>query len=166
MNQDEPAGQDDIGRRSPSLLEAVATHPFGTTAGVIGGALLGFVAGMAAGPLGSLVLAVGGALLGGAIGSSFSVGPEIDMSTHDSYWREHHASRPYVPAGADYADYGPAYRHGTRESLRAAAARDWRDAEADLARGWDANKGASRLSWEEAKPAVRDAWDRLQSARR
>jgi hypothetical protein len=66
--------------------------------------------------------------------------------------------------GADYADYGPAYRHGSRACLRAKQPRDWPEAEAGLARTWDANKEGSRLAWEQARPAVRDAWDRLHEA--
>jgi len=161
MNDDKPADKGDATQRLPSLLELIGTHPVGITAGVIGGALMGAFGGMAAGPVGSLLGAVGGALAGGALGASISVGPEIDTGPHDRYWREHYATRSYVPAGADYADYGPAYRHGTRAYLSAARPRDWPDVEADLASGWEAAKGSSRLTWEEAKPAVRDAWDRL-----
>jgi hypothetical protein len=148
--------------RGPSLIEKIGVNPLGTLVGVLCGGLLGIVAGLAAGPVGSLLLAVGGALVGGALAASASAGTETDVAPHDNYWREHHASRPYAPAGADYADYGPAYRHGSRAYLRAPHPGTWQDTEAQLARDWDAARGKSRLSWEEARPAVRDAWERLQ----
>lgn len=162
MNDHQPNQQGAPQARPPSLLETVGTHPLGSAAGAIGGALLGFVGGLAAGPIGSLLGAVGGAVVGGAIGASVSVGPEIDVAAHDRYWREHYAQRPYVPAGADYADYGPAYRHGSRGYLRRRRPPGWDAAQAGLARGWDAARDGSRLSWQQAEPAVRDAWERLQ----
>lgn len=155
----------EAGRRLSSLLETVGTHPLGTVAGGIGGALLGFVAGMAAGPVGSLLGAIGGAVAGIAVGSSANVGP-VDVSAQDRYWRDNYAARPYVPAAADYADYGPAYRHGARASLKARRPRDWHRVEADLGRRWERNRESSRLGWDEAKPAVRDAWDRVQGSAR
>ncbi len=164
MNEDKPVARGDITERYPTFVEKVGPHPLGTAAGVIGGAAAGALIGIAAGPVGSLVGAVGGGLLGGALGASVSVGPQIDMTKHDRYWLEHFATRPYVPAGADYADFGPAYRHGTREYLSAATPRDWSEVESDLAQGWEAAKGSSRLTWDDAKPAVRDAWDRLRNA--
>lgn len=165
MNEDKPAARGDTPEQIPSLMEKVGTHPLGTAAGFVGGAVAGALAGVAADPVGSLLGAVGGALLGGALGASTSVGPEIDISKHDRYWLEHYATRPYVPADADYADYGPAYRHGTRAYLRAVRPSHWEDVEVDLAKGWEAGKGASRLTWEDAKLAVRDAWDRMHNAR-
>jgi hypothetical protein len=147
-----------------SLWETLATHPLGIVGGAIGGALLGFVAGLAAGPVGSLLGAVGGAIAGVVLGKSLSVGPQIDLSPHDRYWREHYASRPYVAPGADYGDYGPAYRYGSAAYLRSDQPSDWPAVQAELARGWQAARDGSRLPWEQAQPAVRDAWDRLQRA--
>lgn len=164
MNQDKSAGQGEALERPPTLLETFGTHPLGITAGLLVGALIGFFGGLAAGPIGSLLGAVGGAVIGAMIGASLTVGPEVDLKPHDRYWREHYPQRPYVPAGADYADYGPAYRHGSRAGLRAKQPRGWPEAEAGLARTWDANKEGSRLDWEQARPAVRDAWDRLHEA--
>jgi hypothetical protein len=56
-----------------STLELLGTHPLGTAAGVIGGAITGAVIGIAAGPVGSLAGAIGGAIAGGVLGSG-SVG--------------------------------------------------------------------------------------------
>jgi hypothetical protein len=165
MNEDKPAARTDITGQPPSLVEKVGTHPLGATAGVIGGAVTGALLGVAAGPVGSLLGAAGGALLGGALGTSATVGPQIDVSKEDCYWREHYATRPYVPAGADYADWGPAYRHGARACLSTAQPRDWHAVEAALAQQWPSCKEDSPLAWEEALPAVRDAWDRVDAAR-
>jgi hypothetical protein len=99
------------------------------------------------------------------IGASSTVGPQIDVSGQDRYWREHYATRPYVPAGADYADWGPAYRHGARACLSAAQPRDWHSVEAALAQQWPGCREDSRLAWEEASRAVHDAWERVGAAR-
>jgi len=81
----------------------------------------------------SLLGAVGGALLGGALGASTSVGPEVDISKHDRYWLEHYATRPYVPADADYADYDRRTVTHTRVPACRASSH-WEDVEADLAK--------------------------------
>jgi hypothetical protein len=148
------------------LLETMATHPLGVVGGAITGALVGVVGGLAAGPVGSLLGAVIGAVIGAAIGASLTVGPQVDLSRQNRYWHEEYASRPYVPDGASYADYGPAYRHGSRAALHSAQPRDWPQAEDQLARGWKAARESSRLGWEEARPAVRDAWQRVRATQR
>jgi hypothetical protein len=166
MNEDKPAARTDITEQAPSLVEKIGTHSLGATAGVIGGAVTGALVGVAAGPVGSVLGAVGGALLGGALGASTTVGPRIDLSQEDRYWCEHYATRPYVPGGAVYADWGPAYRHGARACLSAAQPRDWHAVEAELAQQWPSCNEDSRLAWEEALPAVRDAWERVDAARK
>ena len=144
------------------LLETLATHPLGVVGGAITGMLVGLVGGLAAGPVGSLLGAVIGAVAGAMVGASLAAGPEVDVSEHDRYWRQDYATRPYVPEGASYDDYGPAYRHGSRAALRSAQPRDWPAAEDKLARGWNASRETSRLGWEQARPAVRDAWERAR----
>jgi hypothetical protein len=148
------------------LLETMATHPLGLVGGAITGTLVGFVGGLAAGPVGSLLGAVGGAVAGAVIGASVAVGPEVDVSEQDRYWRQDYATRPYVPEGASYDDYGPAYRHGSRAALHSAQSRDWPAAEEELARSWETARETSRLGWDEARPAVRDAWERVLATRR
>jgi hypothetical protein len=103
-------------------------------------------------PLGAAAGVIGDALTGALVG----------VAEEDRYWREHYAKRPYVPAGADYADWGrrPAYRHGARACLSAAQARDWHAVEAELAQQWPSCKENSTRAREEALPAVRGAWDR------
>jgi predicted lipid-binding transport protein (Tim44 family) len=148
------------------LLETMATHPLGLVGGAIAGALVGLVGGLAAGPVGSLVGAVFGAVAGAVIGASMTVGPGVDVSEQDRYWRGEYASRPYVPDGASYADYGPAYRHGSRAAMHSAQPRDWPAAEDQLGRDWQAARESSRLGWEQARPAVRDAWERVRTKQR
>lgn len=164
MNDDKAVDAGEPRTQAPSLVEMMGVHPLGTAAGVVGGTLAGAVVGLAAGPVGSLVGAVGGALLGGALGAATAFGPEIHVARHDRYWQEHYATRPYVPAGADYADYGPAYRYGVQSYLRADCPCEWHEVEAGLGAGWETAKGTSPLVWEDAKLAARDAWDRMRNA--
>ena len=149
--------------RPSGFWEAVGTHPLGIVGGALAGVLLGFVGGMAAGPVGSLLGAVVGGVAGGLLGASVETGPEIDLSEHDGFWREHYTERPYVHTGASYADYAPAYWYGAHARLRWPPPHDWQEADAALAAGWDAARGSSRLDWEAARPAARDAWERLSA---
>lgn len=148
------------------LLEAMATHPLGLVAGVITGALVGFVGGLAAGPVGSLLGAVLGAVVGALIGTSLTSGPQLAVSEQDRFWRQEYAARPYVPQGASYDDYGPAYRHGSRAALGSPQPREWTAAQDQLAGSWEAARESSRLGWDEARPAVRDAWERVRATPR
>jgi hypothetical protein len=147
-------------------LETMGTHPLGVFGGAISGTLIGLVGGLAAGPVGSLLGAVLGAVVGALIGASIAVGPEVDVSEQDRFWRQEYAARPYVPDDASYDDYGPAYRHGSRAALHSARPRDWPAAQDRLARSWEAAHEDSRLAWEEAEPAVRDAWERVRGTQR
>lgn len=162
----EPLSQpDEALSQSHSTLEILGTHPIGSVMGLLGGGLTGAVVGLAAGPLGFFAGAVGGALLGVALATGSDFAPRIDVGTHDRYWRENYASRPYVPPGSYYADFGPAYRLGARAGLSGGQGHDWAEVEKDLAEQWDdANRAGSRLSWEQARPAVRDAWERAQDS--
>lgn len=165
MNEDKPAARGE--RRDKVADEAeekLGTHPLGSTAGAVGGAVAGAVTGLAAGPVGSVAGAVGGAVLGAGLGASSTGGtaPVVDTSPHEAWWREHYASRPYVPAGAAYDDYEPAYRYGIERYMQTDRPREWNEVEDEMADGWPAAKGRSRLGWEEAKHAVRDAWERMR----
>jgi hypothetical protein len=151
-----------------TVEEKLGTHPIGAAAGAVGGTLAGAVIGAAAGPVGSLAGAVAGATLGSGLGASASeaqspvVGTATpDTSTHDAYWRESYAARPYIPSGANYDDYEPAYRYGTQAYLRTDHPRAWDEVEAELKSGWEDARGRSRLQWADARHAVRDAWVRL-----
>jgi len=164
MKEDKPTAKAERKARIRDAAEEMAgTHALAATAGAVGGAVVGAIAGIAAGPLGSLVGAAGGALLGGALGASTGVAPPIDTAAHETHWREHFASRPYVPAGADYDDYAPAYRYGALAYAHSDGMRAWDEVEAELGAGWDAAKDRSRLAWEDARHAARDAWDRMKT---
>jgi hypothetical protein len=146
-----------------TLEQKLGTHPIGASAGAVGGIVAGAAIGAAAGPVGSLVGAVAGAALGSGAGASASEAqsPMVESSTHDTYWRDNYAARPYIPSGANYDDYEPAYRYGTQAYLRTDHPRAWDEVEAELKSGWDDARGRSRLRWEDARHAVRDAWIRL-----
>lgn len=165
MDNEALSPRDDTAPRTHSTLEILGTHPFGSVIGLLGGGLTGAVVGLAAGPVGLFAGAVGGAALGVALATRSDFAPPIDVTTHDRYWRENFASRPYVPPGAYYADYGPAYRHGARAGLGGGQGHDWAEVEQDLAVQWDdEHRAGSRLSWDQARPAVRDAWERAQDS--
>jgi hypothetical protein len=117
---------------------------------------------LVAGPVGAVVGAVVGGVVGGLAGKG--VAEAVEPTDDDAYWAANYRSRPYVPRGADYALYRPAYEYG-----RAAAVRhEGQSFEAvvrSLARGWRAARSDSSLAWQQAKPAVRDAWDRTVELR-
>ncbi len=166
MNDDKPMAKGERRDKEPEkepgpLTEQVGTHPLGTAAGALAGAAAGALSGLAAGPVGSLVGAVGGAALGGAAGASTGGARPLDTSAIDAYWRDNFAGRPYVPAGARYDDYEPAYRYGTQSYLATDHAQAWEEVEDELSAGWPSARGESRLDWNDTRHAVRDAWQRL-----
>lgn len=137
-------------------------HPVGVGVGaVLGGAAAGAATGTIAGPVGTVVGAAVGAVVGGLAGKG--VAESIDPTREDAYWNENYTSRPYVRAGADYNDYGPAYRYGTDAYARQPG-RSFEDSEAELQRGWDKARGTSTLDWDHAKNASRDAWHRVSNS--
>jgi hypothetical protein len=88
-------------------------------------------------------------------------GQVVDATSEDSYWREHHVSRPYVVPGRPYDDYRPAYRHGW-EGVGRYGELNWVEAEARLRSDWEQGPQASSLDWQQASPAARDAWERIR----
>jgi hypothetical protein len=165
MNEDKPAAKGEPRDKVEKITENVGMHPIGATIGAVGGAVAGAIGGLAAGPVGSVAGAVGGAVLGSAMGSSSgNIDPDVDLAAHQAYWSENYTRRPYVPAGASFDDYAPAYRYGSDAYLRGDRQRGWDDVEPELGSGWDRARGSSTLSWENAKHSVRDAWERLSNA--
>jgi hypothetical protein len=137
----------------------LGAHPVGTGLGAAaGGAAAGALAGTVAGPVGTVVGAVAGAVAGGLAGKA--IAKSIDPTAEEAYWRENYSSRPYIPQGASYDEYGPAYRYGV-DAYGRYEGRSFEQAEPELLREWDRAKGTSRLTWENAKHAARDAWQRL-----
>jgi hypothetical protein len=164
MREDKPRARQEVRERAADAAERVGTHPGGTATGAVAGAVAGAASGLAAGPLGSLVGAVSGAAAGAAAGAAPGRGidDDIDPAPFEAWWREHYASRPYVPAGARYEDYQDAYRYAIRAYARSNRARAWDDEVAhELRSGWPEARGASRMDWAQAEPAVHDAWRRM-----
>jgi hypothetical protein len=139
------------------------SHPVGTAAGAVAGAVAaGAAAGtLAAGPVGTAIGAAIGAVAGGLAGKG--IAEMIDPTVEDRYWKDNYSSRDYVPAGASFNDYGPAYRYGY-ETYPKYSGKRFDDVESDLSRDWDRMKGTSRLNWSEAKYATRDSFQRVSDA--
>ena len=112
-------------------------------------------------PVGTGLGAAAGAIVGGLAGKG--VAELIDPTAEEAYWRENFSSRSYVNSNSTFDDYGPAYRFGVR-SYGQAKGRTFEQAEADLGREWERDKGSSRLQWNEARHAARDAWQRVSDS--
>ena len=145
------------------LTGAPGSHPVGTAAGAVAGAVAaGAAAGtLAAGPLGTLAGAAIGAVAGGLAGKG--IAELIDPTVEDRYWKDSYSSRPYVPSGASYNDYGPAYKYGY-ETYPKYHGRTFDEIEPELSRDWDQYRGSSRLTWNEAKYATKDSFQRVGDA--
>ncbi len=154
------AGRD--ANRDP-ITGAPGAHPVGTGVGAAAGGLAaGAAIGTVAGPIGTAVGAAVGAIAGGLAGKG--VAERIDPTAEDAYWRDNYADRSYVPDGAVYDDYQPAYRYGvdsysTRYAVGSGLGFD--EVEPELATGWERSRGSSSLKWEQAKHAARDSWARV-----
>ena len=137
-------------------------HPVGTGLGAAAGGLAaGAAAGSVVGPVGTLLGAAAGAIAGGLAGKG--VAELVDPTAEEAYWRENFSGRSYVKSDSTFDDYGPAYRFGVRSRSRFEG-RTFEQAEAELSRDWERDKGSSRLKWNEAKHAVRDAWQRVSDS--
>ncbi|HEX5611825.1 MAG TPA: hypothetical protein VFX67_04180 [Burkholderiales bacterium] len=137
-------------------------HPVGTGLGAAaGGIAAGALAGSVAGPVGTAIGAAVGAIAGGLAGKGAA--ELIDPTAEEAYWRENFSSRSYANSNSTFDDYGPAYRFGV-SSYGRAKGRTFEQAEADLSRDWEREKGNSRLKWNDAKHATRDAWQRVSDS--
>lgn len=144
------------------ITGAPGAHPVGTGLGAAaGGMAAGAAAGTVAGPVGTVIGAAVGAVVGGLAGKG--IAESIDPTLEEAYWREEYVNRPYVTKGANFDDYGPAYRYGL-EGYSKYPGRKFEDVEADLSRDWQRAKGKSTLAWESAKHATKDAWRRTSDA--
>ena len=112
---------------------------------------------MVGGPVGSVVGAVAGAVVGGLGGHA--VGRAFDPAAEESHWRENYEREPYYQAGRSYDDYGPAYTLGMTGRHRYGGSFD--DAQPQLQRDWESQRGGSSLSWEQAREPSRAAWQRI-----
>jgi hypothetical protein len=133
----------------------------GVTGGVAGGAAAGAAVGGMTGPVGAAVGAAVGAVVGAVAGKGLA--KAADPAVEESFWRDNYTSRPYVGTGANYDDYGPAYRYGV-ESYSKYPDRSFDEVEPELSRDWSSARGRSSLEWDNAKHASRDAWHRVSNA--
>ena len=144
------------------ITGAPGAHPVGTGLGAAaGGMAAGAAAGTVAGPVGTVIGAAVGAVVGGLAGKG--IAESIDPTMEEAYWREEYVNRPYVTKGANFDDYGPAYRYGV-EGYTKYPGRKFEDVEAELSRDWQRAKGKSSLAWDNAKHATKDAWHRTSDA--
>ena len=141
------------------ITGAPGSHPVGTGLGAAaGGMAAGAAAGAVGGPVGAVAGAAVGAVVGGLAGKG--IAEKIDPTVEEAYWRETYTSRPYVTKGANFDDYGPAYRYGY-DAYTKYPGRKFDDIESDLDRDWQRAKGKSTLAWENAKHATRDSFQRI-----
>jgi bacterioferritin (cytochrome b1) len=131
----------------------------GAVGGVAGGAMAGAAAGGLGGPAGAAIGAAVGAVAGAMGGKA--IASRINPQSEDEHWRTNYASRPYVTSGSTYDDYGPAYKLGY-ERYPEYHGKSFDEAESNLERDWDSQRGRSRLQWNEAKHATRDAYERVR----
>ena len=118
MARMEPNESKDMNR--DPITGAPGSHPVGTGIGAAGGGAAGTAIGSAAGPVGTVAGAVIGDVAGGLAGKG--VAEQIDPTAEEEYWRVNYKTRSYVPSGATYDQFAPAYRYGW-ESRRATRAR-------------------------------------------
>ncbi|MBL8879764.1 MAG: hypothetical protein JNG88_11650 [Phycisphaerales bacterium] len=147
---DNPANRDPI-------TGAPGAHPVGVGVGAAAGGVAGAAAGSIGGPVGAAVGAGVGAVVGGLAGKGAA--EQIDPTVEDAYWRENYAHRPYVPSGAPYTAYRPAFQFGW-ESKDRYPGKKYDEIESDLEREWTRSEHSSTLPWDKARPAVKDAWGR------
>jgi hypothetical protein len=135
------------------------SHPVGAGIGTaVGGAAAGAAAGAVAGPVGAAVGIVAGGIAGGLAGKE--IAERIDPTVEEHHWRNVYPTRDYYDENVDYNQIGPAYQYGW-ESRAKYHDRSWDEAERDLARDWNTQRGKSSLDWPRARPATRDAWERV-----
>jgi hypothetical protein len=153
--------QNQNANRDP-ISGAPGAHPIGTGVGAaVGGAAAGAAAGTVVGPLGTVVGAAVGAVVGGLAGKG--VAEAFDPTREDAYWRDNYSQRPYVEAGSNYDDYGPAYGLGV-DAFSRYPGLSFDELEPQMSRQWTTNSGASTLRWDSARHAARDAWTRVNGS--
>ena len=86
--------------------------------------------------------------------------PQVDARLEEAYWRIHYIREPYYERGYLFDDYLPAYRTGWEGRLRYHG-RSFEQAERDLARDYQRNRGGSLLDWRRNRHAARAAWERF-----
>jgi hypothetical protein len=161
QTQSRPSTASDAKANRDPITGEPGAHPVGTGLGAAGGAAAGAALGAVAGPVGAAVGLVGGAIAGGLTGKALA--ETVDPTVEDAYWRENYFKQPYIETGAAYEDYEPAFRTGYQGRMRYADT-PFEDAEIELQRDYEENRGDSPLTWEQARRATRDAWHRVERA--
>jgi uncharacterized protein YcfJ len=141
------------------ITDARGAHPVGTGLGAAaGGAAAGAAIGSVAGPVGTAAGIVAGAVVGGLAGKG--IAEKVNPTVEREYWSQNYRNEPYYKEGRRFEDYEGAYRTGY-EGYARYGDRTWDEAEVDLQRDYEANRGTSELTWDEASAATRAAWERL-----
>jgi hypothetical protein len=86
--------------------------------------------------------------------------PLVDARVEEAYWRTSYQREPYYERGYAFDDYLPAYRTGWEGRVRYHG-RTFVQAERELARDYQRNRGASLLDWRRIRHAARAAWERF-----
>jgi len=86
--------------------------------------------------------------------------PQVDARAEETYWRTNYLREPYYERGYAFEDYLPAYRTGWEGRLRYHG-RTFEQAERDLSRDYQRNRGGSLLDWRRNRHAARAAWERF-----
>jgi hypothetical protein len=141
-------------RNEDPITGEPGSHPVGVGVGTAAGAAAGGAIGAAGGPVGAVVGAVVGGIAGAAAGKT--AGEAVNPTVEDAYWRENHARQDYANADDNFDDFGPAYRAGYEGPSRYRTSYD--EAEGEISRNWEKDRGSSRLGWDRAKHAVRAGW--------
>ena len=89
-----------------------------------------------------------------------SIAERVDATVEEAYWRENYLREPYYERGYAFEDYLPAYRTGWEGRLRYHG-RTFEQAERDLSRDYQRNRGGSLLDWRRNRHAARAAWERF-----
>jgi hypothetical protein len=86
--------------------------------------------------------------------------PMVDARAEEAYWRMHYTREPYYERGYAFEDYLPAYRTGWEGRVRYHG-RNFEQAERELARDYQRNRGNSLLDWRRNRHAAQAAWERV-----
>lgn len=126
-----------FGPRNPDpITDQPGSHPIETGIGaVLGGVASGLAVGAVGGPVGALI----GGIVGGAVGGGLAgkgVGELIDPTTEDNWIREAFGGGKADQSPEMIAAHRRAFRYGLVAQERFPG-RMFRDAEAELRRGWE-----------------------------
>src|SRR5438874_5419957 len=89
-----------------------------------------------------------------------SFAERVNPVEEEAYWRIAYLREPYYERGYTFEDYLPAYRTGWEGRIRYHG-RTFEQAERDLSRDYQRNRGGSLLDWRRNRHAARAAWERF-----